>query len=546
MADAPDPTGIPEAAAVAPKRWPISLVWLIPLIVALIGAWLAAQAILERGPTITIRFKSAEGLEAGKTRIKYKSVDIGEVKSIGLSEDRSTVIVTAQLAKQAEKFLVEDTRFWIVRPRIAGGSVSGLTTLLSGSYIGVDVGKSQTEKSDFVGLETPPVVTRDLPGRQFVLHGDDVGSLDIGSPVFFRRIEVGQVVAFELDKDGKGVTLKVFINAPYDQYVTTGTQFWHASGLDFTLDASGIRVDTQSLSSLLVGGIAFQAPPDASLAEPAQADRVFRLSADRDQAMKAPDTVAETYVMIFRESVRGLVAGAPVDFRGVVVGEVVSINIDYDRAHKEFTMAVEVRLFPDRLRSKYRKSAKEEAPEPKALLQRMIEHGFRGQLRTGSLLTQQLYIALDFFRDAPKVQMDWSKTPLELPTMPGSLEELQATLARIAKKLDKVPFDAIGEDLRRTMRTLDGTLKRTDKLLNGLDTEVVPEARATLEAARKALNTMEHTLSGLGVDQGPPLSQDVRETLSELTRAAQSLRTLTDYLERHPESLIRGKKEGEP
>ena len=268
MADAPDPTGIPEAAAVAPKRWPISLVWLIPLIVALIGAWLAAQAILERGPTITIRFKSAEGLEAGKTRIKYKSVDIGEVKSIGLSEDRSTVIVTAQLAKQAEKFLVEDTRFWIVRPRIAGGSVSGLTTLLSGSYIGVDVGKSQTDKNDFVGLETPPVVTRDLPGRQFVLHGDDVGSLDIGSPVFFRRIEVGQVVAFELNKDGKGVTLKVFINAPYDQYVTTGTQFWHASGLDFTLDASGIRVDTQSLSSLLVGGIAFQAPPDASLAEP--------------------------------------------------------------------------------------------------------------------------------------------------------------------------------------------------------------------------------------------------------------------------------------
>ena len=157
MADAPDPTGIPEAAAVAPKRWHISLVWLIPLIVALIGAWLAAQAILERGPTITIRFKSAEGLEAGKTRIKYKSVDIGEVKSIGLSEDRSTVIVTAQLAKQAEKFLVEDTRFWIVRPRIAGGSVSGLTTLLSGSYIGVDVGKSQTDKNDFVGLETPPV-----------------------------------------------------------------------------------------------------------------------------------------------------------------------------------------------------------------------------------------------------------------------------------------------------------------------------------------------------------------------------------------------------
>ena len=542
----PGPDAIPEAVAAAPSRSTLSLIWLIPLVVALIGAWLAAQAILERGPTITIRFKSAEGLEAGKTKIKYKNVDIGEVKTIGLSEDRSAVIVTAQLTKQAESFLVEDTRFWIVRPRIAGGSVSGLTTLLSGAYIGVDAGKSTTDMDHFRGLETPPVVTRDLPGRQFILHGDDLGSLDIGSPVFFRRVEVGQVVAFELDKDGKGVTLKVFVNAPYDKYVTEGTRFWHASGIDVTLDPNGIRVNTESLASLIVGGIAFQAGPGAGRDEPAQPDRVFRLSADREQAMKVPDTVATNYVMVFRESARGLSPGAPVDFRGVVVGEVVSVDVDFDRDAKEFTIAVEIRLYRERLRTKYRNNAKRLSPDPKEILGVMIDHGLRGQLRTGNLLTQQLYIALDFFRDAPKAKMDWSKTPLELPTVPGSLEELQNALARIVKKLDKVPFDGIAADLRHTIQNLDATLKRTDTLLAGIDKDLVPEARATLEAARKALNTADRTLSGLGVDQGAPLAQDAREALGELTRAAQSLRTLADYLERHPEALIRGKKETDP
>jgi paraquat-inducible protein B len=537
----PGPDTIPEAVAVAPRRSTLSLIWLVPLVVALIGAWLAAQAIMERGPTITIRFKSAEGLEAGKTKIKYKNVDIGEVKTIGLSEDRSAVIVTAQLTKQAQSFLVDDTRFWIVRPRIAGGSVSGLTTLLSGAYIGVDAGKSTTEMDHFVGLETPPVVTRDLQGRQFTLHGDDLGSLDIGSPVFFRRIEVGQVVAFELDQDGKGVTLKVFVNAPYDKYVTNGTRFWHASGIDVTLDPNGIRLDTESLASLIIGGIAFQTAPDVGGDEPAKPDRVFRLASDRDQAMKVPDTIASTYVMVFRESVRGLSPGAPVDFRGVVVGEVASIDVDFDRDQKEFTIAVEVRLYPDRLRSKYRNNAKRLAPDPKQLLGRMIDHGLRGQLRTGNLLTQQLFIALDFFRDAPKVKMDWSKSPLELPTIPGSLEELQNALTRIVKKLDKVPFDAVASDLRHALQTLDATLKRTDQFINKLDGEVVPEVRATLDDARKALNTVEQSLA-----TDAPLSQDARDALRELTRAAQSLRTLTDYLERHPEAIIRGKKEVEP
>jgi paraquat-inducible protein B len=540
MTDAPhdpQPAEIPEAVVVPKRRWEISPVWLVPLVVALIGAWIAFNAISDRGATITIKFKTAEGIEAGKTRIKYKNVDIGLVRSITLARDRSQVLVTAELSKQAESFLVEDTRFWVVRPRVAGGSVSGLTTLLSGSYIGVEAGKSQQERKEFVGLEVPPVVTADLPGREFVLYAENMGSLDIGSPVFFRRIEVGQVVAFELDKEGKGVRMRVFINAPYHQFVTDNTRFWHASGIDVTVDASGVRLDTESLVSIVIGGVAFQAPSDEPAGPVAKPNAVFTLAKDRTAAMQRPDRVTENYVLLFTESVRGLAPGAQVDFRGVVIGEVISIGVDFDRVKRAFRIPVEIRLYPDRLRSRYRPAAAE-AVDRKVLFDRLVERGFRAQLRTGNLLTGQLYIALDFFPDAPKAAIDWDKQPPEIPTVQGSLAELQITLAQLAKKLEKLPVEAIAQDLQLALQQLKSTLQSTDKLVKRLDTEVTPEALTTLREARKALSNAERALAS-----DAPLQQDARETLRQLIRAAESLRTLTDYLERHPESLIRGKKE---
>jgi paraquat-inducible protein B len=540
MTDAPldpEPAEIQQAVVVPKRRWRISLVWLVPLVVALIGGWIGFNALRDRGPTISITFKTAEGLEAGKTRIKYKSVDIGLVRSISLARDRSHVVVTAELSRQAESFLVEDTRFWVVRPRVAGGSISGLTTLLSGSYIGVDAGKSRKEREEFVGLEVPPVVTADLPGREFVLNAENMGSLDIGSPIFFRRVEVGQLVAFDLDKDGKGVRMRIFVNAPYHQFVTDNTRFWHASGIDVTVDASGVRLDTESLVSIVIGGIAFQAPSDEAAGSLAKPNAVFMLAKDRAAAMQRPDRVTENYVLLFNESVRGLAPGAQVDFRGVVIGEVLSIGVDFDRVKRAFRIPVEIRLYPDRLRSRYRPAA-DETIDRKALFDRLVERGFRAQLRTGNLLTGQLYIALDFFPTAPKATIDWDKQPPEIPTVQGSLAELQITLAQLAKKLEKLPVEAIAQDLQLALQQLKSTLQSTDKLVKRLDTEVTPEALTTLKEARKALSNAERALAS-----DAPLQQDARETLRQLIRAAESLRTLTDYLERHPESLIRGKKE---
>ncbi len=283
MADvSPNPGDLPEAVAAPKSRSPLTLVWLVPLLALLIGGWLVVKTIMEQGPTITITFNNAEGIEAGKTKLKYKDVEIGKVTEVSLSRDLKQVVVTAELAKSFTPHLIEDTTFWVVRARISGGSVSGLGTLLSGAYIGVDVGKSANKQRKFTGLEVPPVIQIDTPGREFVLHSDDLGSLDAGSPVFFRRLQVGQIKGYELDKDGMGVSLKVFINEPYDKYVTTNTRFWNASGIDLTLDSGGIKLQTQSMVSILLGGVAFGTPADSYERPAADANREFSLFANRE------------------------------------------------------------------------------------------------------------------------------------------------------------------------------------------------------------------------------------------------------------------------
>lgn len=531
---------IPEAISAREQRWLPSLIWLIPIIAALIGGGLALKGILERGSTITISFKTAEGLEAGKTKIKYKNVDIGEVKRITLSEDRANVIATAEMARQAESLLVDDTRFWVVRPRVAASGVTGLGTLISGSYIGVDIGRSTNKLHEFVGLETPPSVITDVPGRQYVLRGQDLGSLDAGSPIFLRRVQVGEVVSFDLDKDGHGVTLHVFVHAPYDHFVKADTRFWQASGIDLSVDATGLRLNTESLASIVLGGIAFQTPEESAALPPAKPDTYFNLFPDRGKAMARLDTLAMNLVLNFKESLRGLSVGAPVDFRGVVIGEVSDIGIDLDPVAGTLAMPVKVRVYPERLLVGHAGAYPAKSMEPHALLEKLVSRGLRAQLRTANLLTGQLYVALDFFARSPPAKLAWNKDQAELPTETGSLDGIQVTLSEIARKIEKIPFDTLSSDLHHALQTLERTLKSTDRLVQRLDTELAPEAHAALTDARKTLGAAERTLSA-----DAPLQQDMRDALREVTRAAQALRVLADYLERHPEALIRGKKGGE-
>ena len=532
---------IPTAVAVRKRRSAPQLVWLIPIVAALVGGWIVIKGILDKGPTITISFKTAEGLEAGKTKVKYKSLDVGEVKALTFDKDRQGVVARVELVKEAEQYLVDDTRFWVVRPRIAGGQVTGLGTLFSGSYIGVDLGKSGDTRRDFVGLEVAPIVTADVPGRPFVLRAETLGSIETGSPVYFRQEVVGTVVSHEINKDGQGVTFKIFVNAPYDQYVNADTRFWNASGIDVSLDATGVKVDTQSIVSILIGGIAFETLVDSTQHPPAEENHEFLLADNRAEAMKRVDMIAWPVQFEFTQSIRGLSIGAPLDFRGIVVGEVKSVNIELNQAQNDFQFPVSAVIYPGRVLAMLKAGSGEYRTDEEGRRIRwdkMVAKGLRGQLRTGNLITGQLYVALDMFPDAPEAYIDWTATPPKVPTVHGGFEEFQATLTSIARKIEKMPIGEISADVRRALQSLNRTLVSAEEAVNRLDRDVSPTAKATLQDARRTLTAAERMLAG-----DAPLQQDLRMTMRELTRTSQSLRQLTELLERQPESLIRGKKE---
>lgn len=525
---------LPEPVVRRP-RINASIVWLVPIIAALVGLSLVIHSWLEAGPTISISFQSAEGLEPGKTPVKFKNVTIGRVTAVRLSEDRSHVVAKVALEKSAQGFATADTRFWVVRPRIGLGGVSGIDTLLSGAFIGADVGESREPKSEFTGLETPPSVTHGAPGKTFDLRADDLGSLDIGSPVYYRRIQVGRVSSYRLDKDGKGVTLQIFVEAPNDQFVTTSSRFWNASGVDVSLGADGLKVNTQSLATVLAGGVAFQDPPGPHDATPAQENAAYRLFNDRATAMAPPDGEPKYIRMRFNQSLRGLAVDAPVEFLGVPFGRVVSVNLDFDEKTQTFPTIVGAVVYPARLGKAHDKlvelaKSRGDDEQMSQMMGRLVEHGLRAQARTGNLLTGQLYIAMDFLPKAPKVAFDGTAKPLEIPTAPGDLDKIQQQIADIVGKLQKVPFDSIGKNLDQSL----GELNRTLKQVNG---NVLPEVTNTLKGAQQTLGTANSAFA-----PDAPLQQSLGGSLQELQRAARSLRVLTDYLGDHPDALLRGRR----
>jgi paraquat-inducible protein B len=531
---------LPSAVPDAPRRVRVPYVWILPIIVILVGAFLAVREKLAEGSSIEITFHTADDLEPNKTKISYKAVEIGEVKEIRVSKDRKEVIVEARIHRNARDYLVKDTRFWVVRPRVTGANISGLGTLVSGAYIDVDVGRSSEPEHRFTGLEVPPIVTADLPGREFVLHAGDIGSLNIGSTVFYRHMAAGQVVAYALDPGGASVTVKVFVNSPYDAFVTQDTRFWQASGVDMSIDSEGVKLHTESIASILEGGVAFQSPKESTSTAEVAADTSFKLYSDRERAMREADTLAETFIMYFQGSLRGLSVGAPVDLRGINIGEVKRLSVEYDRVAGVLRFPVEVDIFPQRIRARARSSTAKSADLSDVgghtMIDSMVAHGMRAELKDGNLLTGQKYIAVDVVKGAPAENVAWDQHPPIFPTASGGLEEITDSIGSVAKKLDKVPFDQISNQLIATLATLDQTLKSTDRVMRNVDASLAPQVTATLKEAQDAMKNAKDALS-----EGGSLNNNLGDTLLQLSRAAKSLSALADYLERHPEALIRGK-----
>jgi len=554
-AHAPEP---PEAKVA--KRRGISTVWLIPLVAALIGAFLAYRAYTSQGPTVTITFATAEGLEAGKTKLRYLDVEVGTVEAVAIGPDLQHIVVTAKMVPNSYAYLKEGTDFWIVKPRVGVGGVSGLGTLLSGAYIGLRPGEGDYTYS-FVGLDEPPQLTANVAGRRYVLQADTLGSVSRGAPVYHRGIEVGQVLGDSLTEDARSVEVAIFVEKPYDDLVRTTSRFWDASGINLTTGASGVSLDVASLQALLVGGIEFDTPPSSAASEVAGDGARFALYDSRSAVSQAQFTEKVPFLVYFDGSVRGLNPGAPVEFRGMKIGSVTEVRLELDMRSSRVRIPVVLALEPQRFFSDGQMQAAA-ARDDYPLLHELVREGLRAQLQTGNLLTGELFVDFVMRPDAPAAELD-TKGPIPIiPSVPNTFEALQASATQILKKIAGLPIEDLVASLSRTAGGLDRLVNapETQETLRALgpamtqlrdsiarvETSAGPlltSLRGTADAAATTLRQAESTLAATQRTIGPDsrLAGDIEGMMQELTRAARSIRLFADYLDRHPEALIRGK-----
>lgn len=506
----------------------LPLVWFLPIIALLVSGWLIYKASMEKGPVITITFPTAEGLEVDKTKIRYLDVEVGKVTAISINDDNKTIRVTARMNSTAAGYLKESTSFWVVRPQVGLGGVSGLGTLLSGPYIGMKPGDGR-EQEHFTGLIAPPPLKTDVEGTRFILETSNLGSMRPGTPINFHGIIVGEVLSHELSAEADAIRLTIFINAPYDQFVRKNTRFWIDSGVDLSAGVNGFKVRTGPLISLLSGGIAFRASAHDTAADIQPENTLFQLYDTYEQSAQTVYAHTLKYVMYFKGSLRGLTEGAPVQLHGIPIGKVTSINLELDKKTAEIRAPVIVELEPDRIK----KVNNQAGVSDKSMFERLIEKGLRAQLQTGSLLTGQLLVNLDFYPDT-EVILSANTTPYrQFPTTASPLEQFTHAANIIMDKIAKLPLDKLSQDIDATLVSLQGT--------SNAATDMLHSAKGTLEHADNTISSAQQVLHTF--EPGSTTHYELEQLLRELTQTAKSVKQLSDYLEQHPDSLIRGKKE---
>ncbi|MGJ0491614.1 intermembrane transport protein PqiB [Methylobacter sp.] len=510
------------------KKSELPLVWFLPLIALLVSGWLIYKSNSEKGPVITISFPTAEGLEVDKTKIRYLDVEVGKVTAISINDDNKTIRVTAQMNSTAAGYLKENTSFWVVRPQVGLGGVSGLGTLLSGPYIGMKPGNGRKQEH-FTGLTTPPLLKTQVDGKQFILETNNLGSMRPGTPINFHGIIVGEVLSHELSAEANAIRLTVFINAPYDQFIRKNTRFWIDSGVDLSAGADGFKVRTGPLISLLSGGIAFRASAQDKAADTQPENTLFPLYDTYEQSTQIVYANTLKYVMYFKGSLRGLTEGAPVQLRGIPIGKVTNINLEIDKKTAEIRVPVIVELEPDRIRE----VNNQPGISDEDVMDRLIKKGLRAQLQTGSLLTGQLLVDLDFYPDSKIIQSANTTTYPQFPTTASSLDQFTHSANIIMDKVAKLPLDKLTQDIDTTLVSLQGTSKAA--------TDMLKSAKGTLGNADHTITSAQQVLSTL--EPGSTARYELEQLLRELSQAASSVRQLSDYLEQHPDSLIHGKKE---
>lgn len=571
------------AAPEISKGRKFTAVWIIPVTAVVIGIWMVVWTYLSEGPEIEVEFETANGLEAGKTVVRYRNVQMGLVKEVRLSDDLKRVIAVIKMQREAIPLLKEDTRFWVVTARIGGGSVSGLETIITGAYIEVSPGLSENGARDFVGLEEPPLTPAGTPGLRLVLTSERSASITTGDPVLYHGFQVGRVESLSFDPDSRRIKNTIFIDAPYDTLVTSTTRFWDVSGISVSAGAEGFRVETGSLISILRGGVTFAIPPDFERGSPVEDNTEFRLFSNYDEILDSPHEYRAYFVVTFKQSVKGLLPGAPVVFRGIQMGEVERIMMKemVDKSLRENLegqgppIPVLIYLEPARMALPDTGEMLEMA---KTTITTGVENGLRASIQTGSLLTGAQIIDLDYYPDVPPAGIGEFEGYPVVPTIATGLGRLETSISTLLDKANNLPLEElVGSvnlavtELNHTLKALravaekdstqripdelDGALAALRNLLESKDTNAIPvEARASLEALRKMLEgndfrqipgELNDTLAAAKFQlQGEsPEVYQLNKTLKEVESAARALSEFLDTLEKKPESLIRGKSD---
>lgn len=526
------------------QRW--NIVWTVPILAILIGGWMLYKNVSSKGPEIRISFETAEGIVEGKTEIKCRSVTIGRVSKVELAGDLKSVLVHCSIDAGNEHLLRRGTRFWVVRPRVSAADVSGLGTLLTGVYIELDPGSGGKNFRNFAGLEAPPATSSSIPGLRLTLVTEEAGSLSAGSPIYYKGYEVGRVEERLLDQEGRRINYNIFIREEYQGLVRENTNFWNSSGIDIKAGADGFRVRTPSLQSMVSGGVSFSVPEGITPGKIVENGTNFQLHANEDSATSSNFEPTLRLLLLFDQSVRGLAKGAPVEYRGIVIGRVANISFDYVPDRDNLKIPVLVEVDPRLLRAREVADLNEEEIP---LLGDAIRKGLRATLKTGSFLTGAQYVDFDYFTDTEPMDLTYKGDYPVVPTLSSGFAQLEVRLTSIMDKIDSLPLDDAVKQIARAAEETAGAVAEAKTTLKEIEKVSIaaremlddPDVRKLPGDVRQSLAEMEKTLSSIGPDGA--MQGDLLRTLDELRSAMRSIEALTDTVKEKPNSLLFGNDE---
>ncbi|QDC43946.1 intermembrane transport protein PqiB [Methylophilus medardicus] len=539
MSESPD-----NLLARVSKQSRLSPIWIVPIVALLIGVWLVYDNYTRAGKQITLSMTNAEGIEAGKTKIKVHSVDIGLVEQVKLSEDLGHIQVLARIAPEAQSMLVQDTQLWVVKPRIGLEGISGLNTVLSGAYIQLQPGKSQQETDQFKVLDQPPISLNGAQGVHVNLVGNVGNALRVGDPVTYQGLRVGRVVSATFDPKQRKMQHELFIEHPYDVLVTDNTRFWTTVGIDLKLDSEGFKANIPTMESLIAGGVSFGHADDKPMGKPVKSETTFALYANEEAARQQTYSQYIEYVLLVDDTVRGLSNGAPVEFRGLRVGTVISVPWRFNSPERKndfgYAIPVLIHLEPGRLAD----TGQADLAEWKNRISHMLKNGLHATLKSGNLLTGSLFVDLNMEHQSHKSYRRHTFEGLPvLPTSATSLAQIEQKLSDLLDKLNQLKVEPVLAGLDKNLQQSEQTLQEIRALSQQVNQFVSqPEVQQMPSNLNQTMQALRTTMQGLSPDS--PAYQELTTTLQRLEKVLRDVQPLVRTLNEQPNAILFNRKPG--